>query len=121
MAVFRRTAAARLRRVVARERRREPRFSCQKLVRAVYLCRQFQGWVVQSSARGVAIVAQLEVPVGEQFMIQLMLDRLALLVYTVRGCTELRPGVWRIGAELQQISAPGAVGYESIRRALESN
>lgn len=102
------------------ERRREPRYPGRKLVRAVYLCRQFQAWIVQCSARGVALITQIEVPPGEQFMIQLMFDRLALLVYTVRCCDQERPGVFRIGAELNQISAPGNVKYEMILDALSS-
>ena len=102
------------------ERRREPRYPAQKLVRIIYNMGEQPVWVIQCSARGVAILNQQPIRVGEQFTIQLKLEALTLLVYVVRFCREERNGVYRIGGELVRVSAPGQIGFHEILEALRS-
>ena len=104
----------------ASERRRQPRYPAQKLVRIIYNMGEQAVWIVQCSARGVAILNQQPMRVGEQFMIQLKLEALTLLVYVVRFCREERNGVYRIGGELVRVSAPGRIGFDEILEALRS-
>lgn len=102
------------------ERRREPRYAAHKLVRIIHNMGEQSVWVVQCSARGIAILHRQPLSVGEQFMIQLKLEALTLLVYVVRFCREEKKGVYRIGAELVRVSAPGHIGFQEILEALRS-
>ena len=100
------------------DRRREPRYASERLVPVVYNMSQLRVWMTQCSARGVAILSSVQMPAGEQFMVQVELKGLALLIYTVRYCLEEKPGVFRIGAELSRISAPADATYDLILAAL---
>lgn len=100
------------------ERRREPRYTPHKLVQIVYNMSQLRVWLTQCSARGVAILSPVHMAQGEQFMIQLKLDELILLVYTVRNCRPEKENVHRIGAELGRISASPDTSYQAILSAL---
>jgi len=100
------------------ERRREPRYATHKLVRVVHNMGAQRVWVIQCSARGVAILSRAPMQAGEQFMIQLQLGALTLLVYVVRFCREERKGIFRVGGELVRVSAPGQVSFRAILDAL---
>ena len=100
------------------DRRREPRYPTERLVPIVYNMTQLRVWMTQCSARGVAILSPVQMPVGEQFMVQVQLRELALLIYTVRNCREEKPGAFRVGAELARISAPAEATYDRILAAL---
>ena len=100
------------------ERRREPRYPTHKLVRVVYNMGEQRVWVIQCSARGVAILSRAPMQTGEQFMIQLKLGAMTLLVYVVRFCREERKGIFRVGGELVRVSAPGQVSFRAILDAL---
>src|SRR5690348_15751332 len=81
------------------DRRREPRYASERLVPVVYNMTQLRVWMTQCSARGVAILSPVHMTLGEQFMVQVQLDELALLIYTVRNCRPEQIGVFRVGAE----------------------
>jgi|SRR6185312_8581022 len=100
------------------ERRREPRYASERLVPVVYNMSQLRVWMTQCSARGVAILSPMQMILGEQFMVQVQLTELALLIYTVRNCRSEDAEVFRVGAELSRISAPAEATYDRILAAL---
>lgn len=100
------------------ERRREARHPTRKLVPIIYNRGQKRVWLIQCSARGAALLCTEPMQVGEQFMIQLTIEGVSLLVYTVRNCRQERKGLFRIGGELVRISAPGELDPKSILGAL---
>ena len=90
------------------QRRREARFSC---VKPIYV-RPFAQSVdekflysrlLDCSAHGVCVLTPRPMQPREQFLLKLRFERLALVLYTVRSCTEGDYASWRIGAEFNEI------------------
>jgi PilZ domain len=86
------------------ERRREPRIPCDKQI-AILPAASEKDWAFKSvglfdcSPRGLGLIAEDPIAPGEQFLAKLKLAKLTMVVYTVRYCTPIARGQFKIGAE----------------------
>lgn len=99
-------------------RRREKRVDCRRPVRILYGIDAFSAVLVQCSPHGVAVLSPTAIPRGEQFMIQVNVRAMALLVYTVRHCDALEDNQFRVGAELVDARVPKGATLQAIFQAL---
>jgi hypothetical protein len=95
------------------EQRREPRYLPNRLVeilpcRAASAAAGGSNWefrpaeLIDCSANGVGLIADVPMQVGEQFILKIKLVKWTLLHYVVRDCTSAPAprGHYRIGAQL---------------------
>ena len=109
-------------------RRREPRFSCEKEV-AVLPCRATEGWgffttrMFDCSQHGIGILSERQIPQGDQFMVRLGLDVTRLVIYSVCYCVPMSGGGYKIGAELIRVVGmdAGHPTEEFLRRSLSKD
>src|SRR5690349_6376306 len=87
-------------------RRREKRVDCRRPVRILYGLDSITGVLVQCSPHGVAVLSPTPIKHGEQFMIQVNVRAMALLVYAVRHCVPAADSQYRLGAELVDARVP---------------
>jgi hypothetical protein len=106
------------------QRRVETRFSC---IKPIYV-RPFAQSVdekfmysrlLDCSAHGLCVLTPRPMQPKEQFLLKLRLERLSLILYTVRNCIQADYASWRIGAEFREIVGvshlnPTAVVLESL-------
>ena len=99
------------------QRRREKRLAC---IKPIYV-RPFAQSVdekflfsrlLDCSPHGVCVLAPTRMQPRDQFLLKLRFERLMLVLYTVRNCTEADYANWRIGAEFTEI-----VGVSPIEAA----
>jgi hypothetical protein len=99
-------------------RRREKRLPCRRAIRILCGFDPLAATLVQCSAHGVAVLSPQAIAAGEQFMIQVNVRAMALLVYTVRHCQPLPEKQFRLGAELVDARVPKGTTLEAIVDAL---
>jgi hypothetical protein len=106
------------------QRRVEARFAC---IKPIYV-RPFAQSVdekfmysrlLDCSVHGVCVLTPRPMQPKEQFLLKVRLERLALILYTVRNCVQADYASWRIGAEFHEIVGaspinPGPVVLESL-------
>jgi PilZ domain-containing protein len=97
-----------------RDRRREVRFPCEREI-AVLPYQAVGQWefkrvgLFDCSGRGLGIVSDVPMIVGEEFVAKLKLkNSMALVIYQVRHCDPLNKSYFKIGAEFR-----GVVGASS--------
>jgi hypothetical protein len=92
----------------ALQRRRESRIECLKPI-YVRPCAHhldekfFYSRLLDCSPHGVCVVVPKPLEPREQFLLKLRFQRLTLVLYTVRNCTEADYSGWRVGAEFREI------------------
>lgn len=99
-------------------RRREKRVDCRRPVRILFGMDPLAGVLVQCSPHGVAVLSPTAIPRGEQFMIQVNVRAMALLVYAVRHCEPAGNNQFRLGAELVDARVPKGATLKTIFEAL---
>ena len=99
-------------------RRREQRLPCQRPVRILCGFDPVDAVLVQCSPHGIAVVSPVAIAAGEQFMIQVSVRSLALLVYTVRHCQPVGNDQFRLGSELVDARVPKGTTLAAILDAL---
>src|SRR5436853_7112920 len=72
-------------------RRQEGRINCYKSITllpcvAEELWQFKRAWLVDCSPHGVGLIVSAAIQPGQQFLLKLKLDRLMLVIYTVRHC-----------------------------------
>jgi hypothetical protein len=85
-------------------RRREDRVTCHKTV-TLLPCVADEVWqfrralLIDCSPHGIGIVTSSPMQAGQQFLLKLKLDKLMLVIYTVKHCRASTPRRYQIGAE----------------------
>jgi hypothetical protein len=110
--------------VATDERRREPRIGCDKQI-AILPCMSEKDWAFKSvglldcSPHGLSLLSEEAMQPEDQFLAKLRLEKMTLVLYTVRHCTATAQGLFRIGAEFSGIiSGPDDGGPEAVLSAL---
>jgi hypothetical protein len=90
------------------QRRREARFACGKPIYVRPFAQSVDEKFLYSrlldcSTHGVCVLTPKPMQPREQFLLKLRFERLALVLYTVRNCTQGDYASWRIGAEFTEI------------------
>jgi hypothetical protein len=84
--------------------RGEPRTRCNKQI-AILPCASERNWsfrivtLLDCSPRGLGLRSEQSMQLGDQFLAKLQLERLTMVLYTVRHCTTTGPRQFYIGAE----------------------
>ncbi len=109
--------------VTVDERRREQRVACTREIQ-ILPCSQSTDEarvtvsLLDCSPRGLGILADVPMQIGDQFIVNLQLQQTSMVLYTVRRCTALE-GKFRIGAELDGlIGGPDDPDANTIFNAL---
>ena len=106
------------------ERRREPRIPCDKQI-SILPAASEKDWAFKSvglfdcSPHGLGLIAEDPMEPGEQFLAKLRLQKLTMVVYTVRHCTPITRGQFKIGAEFTGvIGSPDGCDPNAVLNAL---
>jgi hypothetical protein len=87
----------------ADERRREPRTSCDKRIAIwPYVPTKDQPHQIATlfdcSPHGVGLLTDQPMTAGDQFLVELRLEAVSLVLYTVRHCRRADGGAYKVGA-----------------------
>jgi hypothetical protein len=90
------------------QRRRENRFACLKPIYVRPFAQSVEEKFLYSrlldcSEHGLCVLTPAPMQPKEQFLLKLWLERLSLILYTVRNCIQADYASWRIGAEFREI------------------
>lgn len=73
------------------------------------------------SRRGIGILLDSPMEPREQFVAKLRLERMMMVVYTVRHCRQLGPNRYQIGAELTRLAGMESTHSDEFLDALLNN
>jgi hypothetical protein len=108
-----------------RDRRQEARENVGRAISILPLSRSIEtGFqtvnLLDCSVNGIAIMSQLSMAVGEQFMVRLDIGRIIFIVYRARNCSE-SDGKCRIGAEIMGIIGGTGDDFNQILKILRND
>src|SRR5439155_27282522 len=91
------------------DKRCEPRHSHQRIIQLLseFLTEEWRfitGELVDCSAHGLAVRVAQPMKIGQDFMVKLRLDRVVLLLYSVRHCAREGDG-YRVGAQFTGLAS----------------
>ncbi len=108
------------------ERRVEPRVPCNRRITILPSHPRHRGGFIDvtmfdCSRRGIGILADAPMEPREQFVAKLVIERLMMVVYTVRHCRRLGPREYQIGAELTRLAGMEPTHSDDFLDALLKN
>jgi hypothetical protein len=96
-------------------RRSEPRILCERPIPILRLAGDGEGAFIPGrltdcSLHGLGLMSPQPIESGEQFLARLKLEKLTLLIYTVRYCIPMKADQFRVGAKFTAYTAASFQG-----------